>query len=150
MGYTWAPLMSRAIGDSHGSCPKCVSPSFTSSVVTSPSPQPPRLKRYREGGLEAVDPRSRRAVSKPRAVSDDVIIAILGLHEQLGTDGLDAGPVTLQPNLHQAGLPVLSPPPPSPSRPHRATNSSPATTSTLTETTGATNKKAPADGRGDL
>jgi hypothetical protein len=39
------------------------------------------LKRYREGGLEAVDPRSRRPASNPRAVSDDVIIAIVGLHD---------------------------------------------------------------------
>ena len=54
------------------------------------------LKRYREGGLEAVDPRSRRPASNPRAVSDDVIIAIVGLREQLTGDGLDAGPLTLQ------------------------------------------------------
>ena len=66
------------------------------------------LKRYREGGLEAVDPRSRRPASNPRAVSDDVIIAIVGLREQLTGDGLDAGPLTLQWHLHQAGLPVPS------------------------------------------
>jgi transposase InsO family protein len=66
------------------------------------------LKRYREGGLEAVDPRSRRPASNPRAVSDDVIIAIVGLREQLSGDGLDAGPLTLQWHLHQAGLPVPS------------------------------------------
>jgi hypothetical protein len=54
------------------------------------------LKRYCEGGLEAVDPRSRRPASNPRAVSDDIIIAIVGLREQLGADGLDAGALTLQ------------------------------------------------------
>ena len=66
------------------------------------------LKRYREGGLEAVDARSRRPASNPRAVPDDVIIAIVRLREQLTDDGLDAGPVTLQWHLSQAGLPVPS------------------------------------------
>lgn len=64
------------------------------------------LKRYREGGLEAVDPRSRRPASNPRAVSDAVIIAIVRLRESLVEQGLDAGPLTLQFHLHQAGLPV--------------------------------------------
>ena len=41
------------------------------------------LKRYRQGGLEAVDPRSRRPASNPRAVSDEVIIAVVGLREDL-------------------------------------------------------------------
>jgi transposase InsO family protein len=66
------------------------------------------LKRYREGGLDAVDPRSRRPASNPRAVSDEVIIAIVRLREKLTGDGLDAGPLTLQWHLHQAGLPVPS------------------------------------------
>jgi transposase InsO family protein len=66
------------------------------------------LKRYREGGLEAVDARSRRPASNPRAVPDDVIIAIVRLRESLVAQGLDAGPLTLQFHLHQAGLPVPS------------------------------------------
>ena len=66
------------------------------------------LKRYREGGLEAVEPRSRRPASNPHAVSDEVIIAIVTLREKLVTDGLDAGPLTLQWHLDQAGLPVPS------------------------------------------
>ena len=64
------------------------------------------LKRYREGGLEAVDARSRRPGSNPRAVSDEIIIAIVGLREQLTADGLDAGPLTLQWHLRHAGLSV--------------------------------------------
>ena len=52
------------------------------------------LKRYREGGIEAVDPRSRRPASNPRAVSDEVIAAIVTLREQLTADGLDTGPLT--------------------------------------------------------
>jgi transposase InsO family protein len=66
------------------------------------------LARYREGGLDAVEPRSRRPLSNPNAVSHDVIIAVVTLREQLVTDGLDAGPVTLQGHLGQQGLPVPS------------------------------------------
>jgi transposase InsO family protein len=66
------------------------------------------LKRYREGGLEAVDARSRRPASNPRAVPNDIIIAIVRLRESLVAQGLDAGPLTLQFHLHQAGLPVPS------------------------------------------
>ncbi|HZA10050.1 IS481 family transposase [Mycobacterium sp.] len=66
------------------------------------------LKRYREGGLDAVDARSRRPASNPRAVTDEVIAAIVQLREKLTDDGLDAGPLTLQWQLSQAGLPVPS------------------------------------------
>src|SRR5271170_5491291 len=66
------------------------------------------LNRYRQGGLEAVDPRSRRPASNPRAVSDEVIITVVTLRQHLLADGLDAGPVTLQWHLTQRGLPVPS------------------------------------------
>nr|WP_246584818.1 DDE-type integrase/transposase/recombinase [[Mycobacterium] fortunisiensis] len=66
------------------------------------------LKRFREGGLEAVDPRSRRPASNPRAVSDEVITAIVLLREKLTAQGLDAGPITLQEHLAQQQLPVPS------------------------------------------
>ena len=66
------------------------------------------LKRYHDGGLEAVDPRSRRPASNPRATSDAVIIAIVTLREQLSADGLDAGPLTLQWHLNQRGPAVPS------------------------------------------
>ena len=55
------------------------------------------LARYRQGGLDAVDPRSRRPNSNPRA-----------LRETLTAGGLDAGPLTLQWHLDQCGLPVPS------------------------------------------
>ena len=45
------------------------------------------LSRYRQGGLEAVDPRSRRPASNPRAVPDEVIIAIVTLRQQLVAEG---------------------------------------------------------------
>ena len=66
------------------------------------------LKRYQLGGLDAVDPRSRRPVSNPRRVSDDVVAAVVLLRERLTADGLDAGPLTLQSHLARQGLPVPS------------------------------------------
>ena len=64
------------------------------------------LKRYQLGGLEAVDPRSRRPASNPRRISDEVISAIVVLREHLTAEGLDAGPLTLQEHLAQQGLAV--------------------------------------------
>ncbi|MGV0719044.1 helix-turn-helix domain-containing protein [Mycolicibacterium sp. XJ662] len=66
------------------------------------------LKRYDHGGLEAVDPRSRRPASNPRRVSDEVIAVIVVLREKLTADGLDAGPLTLRWHLEQQGLRVPS------------------------------------------
>src|SRR6201996_9865245 len=66
------------------------------------------LTRYHDGGLEAVDPRSRRPASNPRAVSDEVIAAIVRLREDLVGHGLDAGPLTLQWHLAHQGLPAPS------------------------------------------
>ena len=66
------------------------------------------VERYQQGGLEAVDPRSRRPASNPRAVPDDVIAAVVLLREKLTTEGLDAGPLTLQWHLAQQGLTVPS------------------------------------------
>ena len=85
------------------------------------------LKQYRQGGLEAVDSASRRPTSNPRTVSDEVIAAIVHPREQLTNDGLDAGPLTLQWHLSQAGPPVLTTstnparPPPPPRADHPAT-----------------------------
>ncbi|MEB4212400.1 IS481 family transposase, partial [Mycobacterium sp. 94-17] len=66
------------------------------------------LARYRQGGLDGVDPRSRRPASNPRATSDAVIAAVVLLREQLGAEGLDAGAQTLQWHLADRGLPVPS------------------------------------------
>jgi len=66
------------------------------------------LARYRQGGLDAVEPRSRRPASNPHTVGDDVIAAVVLLREQLTADGLDAGPQTLQDHLAHHGLPVPS------------------------------------------
>lgn len=39
------------------------------------------LTRYRTGGLDALEPRSRRPTSNPRRIPDDVIAAIVLLRE---------------------------------------------------------------------
>ncbi|MGV0633399.1 IS481 family transposase, partial [Mycolicibacillus trivialis] len=66
------------------------------------------LARYRTGGLEAVEPRSRRPASNPRRTPDEVIAAIVHLREHLVAEGLDAGPLTLQTHLARQCLPVPS------------------------------------------
>ena len=61
------------------------------------------LARYREGGLDAVDPRPRRPLTHPHATSDAVRDLIVELRLQLTRDGLDAGPLTIAWHLEQAG-----------------------------------------------
>ncbi len=62
------------------------------------------VARYREGGLDALELRSRRPRSTPIATPEDVRRRVLELRSQLTSDGLDAGPVTIAWHLEQAGL----------------------------------------------
>ena len=62
------------------------------------------LARCREGGLEALEPRSRRPKTTPIATSKDVRERVIELRSRLTADGLDAGPVTIAWHLEQAGL----------------------------------------------
>ena len=62
------------------------------------------LARYREGGLDALEPRSRRPKSTPIATPEDVRRRVIGLRSQLSADGLDAGPVTIGWHLEREGL----------------------------------------------
>jgi transposase InsO family protein len=66
------------------------------------------LARYREGGLEALEPRSRRPKTTPIATPETVRERVIELRAQLTADGLDAGPVTIAWHLEQAGLRVPS------------------------------------------
>src|SRR5881275_2846181 len=61
------------------------------------------LARYREGGLVALEPRSRRPRSSPHATSPDVRERVIELRSQLIADGLDAGPHTIGWHLEQEG-----------------------------------------------
>jgi transposase InsO family protein len=62
------------------------------------------LTRYREGGLDAVEPRSRAPQSSPHRAADEVRDRILELRTRLVADGLDAGPVTIAWHLEREGL----------------------------------------------
>ena len=61
------------------------------------------LARYRDGGLDAVEPRSRRPRSNARATPQQARDRIIELRLQLAGDGLDAGPATIAWHLQQEG-----------------------------------------------
>ena len=61
------------------------------------------LARYRQGGLNAVDPRSRRPHSNSAATPEAVRGRIVELRLALTQAGLDAGPVTIAWHLEQEG-----------------------------------------------
>jgi len=62
------------------------------------------LARYQEGGLDAVEPRSRAPHTNPHRTTDEVTDRVLQLRQQLTANGLDAGPVTIGWHLEQEGL----------------------------------------------
>ena len=66
------------------------------------------IARYREGGLDAVEPRSRKPLSSPQATEDKVREFIVRTRLELTAAGWDAGPVTIAWHLEQAGLHVPS------------------------------------------
>jgi transposase InsO family protein len=66
------------------------------------------LTRYREGGLDALEPRSRRPRTTPIATPGTVRERVIELRGRLTADGLDAGPVTIGWHLEQEGLPAPS------------------------------------------
>lgn len=57
------------------------------------------VARYREGGFEAVEPRSRRPKSSPTRTPSDVVAKIVGLRNELTEHGLDAGAQTIVQHL---------------------------------------------------
>jgi transposase InsO family protein len=66
------------------------------------------VRRYREGGLEAVEPRSRRPHASPQRTSVAVRERIIELRTNLVARGLDAGPATIGWHLEREGLAVPS------------------------------------------
>ena len=66
------------------------------------------LKRYRDDGLEAVDPRSRRPGTSPGRTTDAQRDRIIALRIELTARGLDAGPVTIAWHLGREGRTVPS------------------------------------------
>jgi transposase InsO family protein len=61
------------------------------------------IARYKAGGLDAVEPRSRRPRSNPAATPDTVRERIVDLRLRLTKDGFDAGPLTIAWHLEQEG-----------------------------------------------
>jgi transposase InsO family protein len=67
------------------------------------------LVRYREGGLDALEPRSRAPRTNPAQTSEEVCERVIELRAQLTADGLDAGPVTIAWHLEREGLRAPAP-----------------------------------------
>jgi len=61
------------------------------------------LARYREGGLEALQPRSRRPRTTPNQTPEPIRERVVQLRLALRGEGLDAGPVTIAWHLEQEG-----------------------------------------------
>ncbi len=66
------------------------------------------LRRYCDGGLDALEPRSRRPHTSPGRLPDAVRERIVALRTELTARGLDAGPLTIAWHLERDGLPVPS------------------------------------------
>ena len=62
------------------------------------------LAAYREGGVDALEPRSRRPKTNPARTPELVRERVIELRQQLTADGLDAGPVTIAWHLDREGL----------------------------------------------
>src|SRR5665213_3388956 len=62
------------------------------------------VTRYEAGGLDALEPRSRRPSTSSRSTSAPIRERIIGLRAELMTEGLDAGPVTIAWHLEQEDL----------------------------------------------
>jgi transposase InsO family protein len=67
------------------------------------------LLRYREGGLDALEPRSRRPKTTPIATPQEVRERVIELRRHLSADGLDAGPVTIAWHLEHQGRKAPAP-----------------------------------------
>jgi transposase InsO family protein len=66
------------------------------------------LRRYLEGGLDDLEPRSRRPHTSPHGTSDELRGRIVALRIELAARGLDAGPATIAWHLEREDLPVPS------------------------------------------
>lgn len=67
------------------------------------------LVRYRQGGLDAVEPRSRRPKTNSARTPDAVRARVIALRRWLVAEGVDAGPVTIAWHLEREGLRAPSP-----------------------------------------
>ena len=72
-------------------------------------------KRYKEGGIKALEPRSKRPHTNPRALNNNLVDRILQLRQELINRGTDAGAHTIGWHLEREGINPL----PAPSTIHR-------------------------------
>ena len=61
------------------------------------------LARYREGGYEALEPRSRAPRRSPNRTPEEVVRAVVSLREQLLSQGHDCGAETIAHHLAARG-----------------------------------------------
>ena len=68
------------------------------------------IARYRDGGYEALQPRSRRPRSCKHGTPPEIVEAIVKLRERLGQEGHDCGAATIAYHLAQEidGVPSIS------------------------------------------
>ena len=66
------------------------------------------LRRYREDGLDGLEPRSRRPHTNPHGTPDELRDRVVALRTGLAARGLDAGPATIAWHLGRERLPVPS------------------------------------------
>jgi transposase InsO family protein len=67
------------------------------------------LIRFRDGGLNALEPRSRAPRTNPARTSQEICERVIELRTRLIADGLDAGPVTIAWHLEQEGFRAPAP-----------------------------------------
>ena len=61
-------------------------------------------KRYKEGGIKALEPRSKRPHTNPRALNNNLVDRILQLRQELINRGTDAGAHTIGWHLEREGI----------------------------------------------
>ncbi|MGN8024579.1 IS481 family transposase [Microbacterium sp. 22242] len=62
------------------------------------------LARYRKEGLDGLEPHSRAPLTSPQTTTTRVRDRVIELRQQLTSNGLDAGPVTIAWHLREEGL----------------------------------------------
>jgi transposase InsO family protein len=62
------------------------------------------VTRYEQGGIDALEPHSRRPAANPRSTPPATQQRIIELRQQLDADGLDAGPITIAHHLGIEGI----------------------------------------------
>lgn len=68
-----------------------------------------RKRALEEGEAAVLQPRSRRPVSSPTRISDEITAQAVQVRQALQASGLDGGPISVHDKMKQMGLPAPSP-----------------------------------------